>query len=50
MSRSDFRSMVGQFPVLKDYFGRLLEERYPKEMAGQDLMSVGDDSAETWRY
>jgi NADH dehydrogenase len=50
MSRADFRSMVGQFPVLKDYFGRLLEERYPKEMAGQDMTSVGDDSSETWRY
>ncbi len=50
MSRADFRSMVGQFPVLKDYFGRLLAERYPKEMAGQDVSTVGDDSAETWRF
>jgi NADH dehydrogenase len=50
MSRSDFRSMVGGFPVLKDYFGKLLEERYPREMAGQDVASVGDDTAETWRY
>ena len=50
MSRSDFRSMVGQFPVLKDYFGRLLQERHPREMEGQDMTSVGDDSSETWRY
>jgi NADH dehydrogenase len=50
MSRSDFRAMVGQFPVLKDHFTRLLEERYPKEMAGQDLATVGDDTAETWRF
>jgi hypothetical protein len=50
MSRADFRSMVGQFPMLKDYFSRLLEERYPREMAGKDMTSVGDDTAETWRY
>ncbi len=29
MSRSDFRSMVTSFPILSDYFAKLLEERLP---------------------
>ena len=29
MSRSDLKSLVGQFPVLDDYFAKLLRERYP---------------------
>jgi NADH dehydrogenase len=30
MSREDFSSMVQNFPVLDDYFGRLVKERYPE--------------------
>ena len=29
MSRDDFTAMVDQFPVLDDYFDRLMKERYP---------------------
>jgi NADH:ubiquinone reductase (H+-translocating) len=29
MSRGDFRSMVASFPILGDYFAKLLRERYP---------------------
>ncbi|HEY8079636.1 MAG TPA: FAD-dependent oxidoreductase [Labilithrix sp.] len=30
MSRADFRSMVGSFPVLDDYFEKLLRDRHPE--------------------
>jgi NADH dehydrogenase len=33
MSRADFRSMVGSFPVLDDYFEKLLKDRHPEAMA-----------------
>ncbi|HVY48234.1 MAG TPA: cyclic nucleotide-binding domain-containing protein, partial [Minicystis sp.] len=33
MSRGDFRSMVTSFPVLDDYFAKLLRERHPDAMA-----------------
>jgi CRP-like cAMP-binding protein len=29
MSRDDFTTMVDQFPVLDDYFDKLMKERYP---------------------
>ena len=29
MSRDDFTAMVDQFPVLDEYFDRLMKERYP---------------------
>jgi NADH dehydrogenase len=32
MSRDDFSAMVGQFPVLDDYFERLMKERYPEHL------------------
>jgi NADH dehydrogenase len=32
MSRGDFASMMGQFPLLDDYFERLMKERYPDEV------------------
>ena len=32
MSRTDFRSMVTSFPVLDDYFEKLLRDRHPEEM------------------
>lgn len=32
MSRDDFRAMVDQFPVLDDYFDKLLKQRYPTEL------------------
>jgi NADH:ubiquinone reductase (H+-translocating) len=32
MSRDDFRAMVDQFPVLDQYFDKLLKERYPTEL------------------
>lgn len=39
MSRDDFRAMVDQFPVLDEYFDRLLKERYPAELpAGAPLL------------
>jgi CRP-like cAMP-binding protein len=38
MSRGDFRSLVSQFPVLQDYFERLLTERNPGMLAGKRLM------------
>jgi len=49
MSRGDFRSMVDQFPVLDDHFTRLLKERYPKELEGQDMHKLGDETADTWQ-
>jgi NADH dehydrogenase len=33
MSRGDFRSVVGSFPVLDDYFTKLLHERHPEAIA-----------------
>lgn len=38
MSRSDFRSLVSQFPPLQEYFEKLLTERNPGMLAGKKLM------------
>jgi NADH dehydrogenase len=45
MSRGDFRSFVTSFPILDDYFTKLLRERHP-EAAGRKAMEVaaGPDS------
>jgi NADH dehydrogenase len=32
VSRADFTALVCQFPVLEDYFGKLMQERYPGEL------------------
>jgi NADH dehydrogenase len=32
MSRDDFRAIVDNFPVLDDYFDKLLKERYPAQL------------------
>jgi NADH dehydrogenase len=40
MSRRDFRSIVAQFPVLEDHFGKLLRERHPKLLEGRALMEA----------
>jgi len=40
MSREDFLSINGTFPVLSDHFGKLFQERYPKEMASASLLDV----------
>ncbi|MCC6947635.1 MAG: FAD-dependent oxidoreductase [Bradyrhizobiaceae bacterium] len=34
ISRENFSAMVAQFPVLDDYFHRLMQERYPAEFPG----------------
>jgi NADH dehydrogenase len=38
MSRSDFRSMVEHFPVLADYFDKLLRERHPTMVTARSLV------------
>jgi NADH dehydrogenase len=38
MSRADFRSLVAQFPVLDEYFDRLLRERLPQMVGGRPLV------------
>jgi NADH dehydrogenase len=43
MSRDDFAAMTGQFPVLSDYFGRLMKERYPDRLA--EVASLADRMA-----
>jgi NADH dehydrogenase len=40
MSRSDFRSMVTSFPVLDDYFEKLLRDRHPEEMKRPSVMTA----------
>lgn len=40
MSRRDFRSMVSQFPVLEEHFGKLLRERNPGAWEGRELLSA----------
>jgi CRP-like cAMP-binding protein len=32
MTRADFAEMVGEFPILNDYFERLMRERYPEHL------------------
>ena len=45
MSRADFRSMVSSFPILEDYFAKLLRERHPEAMARAPLKeTVRDES------
>ncbi|MSP92938.1 MAG: cyclic nucleotide-binding domain-containing protein [Myxococcales bacterium] len=45
MSRGDLRSLVGQFPVLDDYFAKLLRERYPSTFTqAQDLGTLLSDA------
>ncbi len=45
MSRGDLRSLVGQFPVLDDYFAKLLRERYPATFTqAQDLTRALSDA------
>jgi CRP-like cAMP-binding protein len=38
VSRRDFRSLVEQFPVLDEHFGKLLRERHPQMLEGRALM------------
>jgi NADH dehydrogenase len=44
VSRVDFTALVCQFPVLEDYFGQLMRERYPGELPRED--SLGKALAE----
>ena len=37
MSRGDLRSLVGQFPVLDEYFAKLLRERLPQQFGQASL-------------
>ena len=39
MSRGDFRSMVTSFPVLDDYFAKLLRERHPEAVVARERES-----------
>jgi NADH dehydrogenase len=41
MSRNDFRSMVASFPILQDYFAKLLRERHPDAMSRGALQESG---------
>lgn len=49
MSRGDLRSLVEQFPVLDDYFAKLLRERFPSSITEQvkmaDLLDDGSGAA-----
>jgi len=49
MSRGDLRSLVEQFPVLDDYFAKLLRERFPSSVMEQvnmaDLLDDGSGAA-----
>jgi NADH dehydrogenase len=38
MSRADFTAMVYQFPVLDEYFDRLMRERFPEALAKTPLL------------
>ena len=42
MSRRDFRSVVAQFPLLEEHFGKLLRERHPQMLEGRELMDCVD--------
>jgi NADH dehydrogenase len=42
MSRGDFRSMATSFPVLDDYFAKLLRERHPDAMATKGFATMTD--------
>jgi NADH:ubiquinone reductase (H+-translocating) len=44
VSRVDFTALVCQFPVLEDYFGKLMRERYPGELPHEE--SLGKALAE----
>jgi NADH dehydrogenase len=44
VSRADFTALVCQFPVLEDYFGKLMRERYPGELPHEE--SLGKALAE----
>lgn len=51
MSRADLRSLVGQFPVLDDYFAKLLRERFPStftqatDLGGGQLLEDAEPGA-----
>lgn len=48
MSRRDFRSLVSQFPVLEEHFGKLLRERSPGVWEGKSLLkAIVDDDAKS---